>query len=1063
MKNIISVVFFLFLLSISFKCFTQQKQTNFDWENPAIIAINKMAPHVDVFPYENKKLAVENDRSQSKWFHSLNGSWKFNWVKKPQDRPVDFYNKDYDDKKWDDFSVPANWETNGYGIPIYVNHPYEFGPRHPNPPHIPQDHNPVGSYRKWFELSGDWMQRQVIIHLGAVKSAFYIWVNGQKVGYSQGSKLPAEFDISNYVQAGKNLIALEVYRWSDGSYLECQDFWRISGIERDVYLYAKPKVQLSDYFVKAGLDEQYVNGVFDIELSFQNIDKAAITGHQLEIQLLDTEGTNIFNKNLSLDLNENNQLFFSQNLSKPKKWSAETPYLYKLLLTLRDEKGNISEVITHNIGFRSIEIKNGQFLVNGKAVYFKGVNRHEHEPVSGHVISKESMVRDIELMKQANINAVRTSHYPNDPLWYQLCDEYGLYVIDEANIESHGMGYALNRTLGNNPNWKEAHLARVMGMLERDKNHACIVGWSLGNEAGNGVNFYDCYDAMKKRDNTRPVQYERASVGWGGNTHFEWNSDVICPMYAHVKDLKQIAANEPDRPLILCEYAHAMGNSVGNYQEYWDEFYAHPRMQGGFIWDWVDQGLLKVTEKGDTIFAYGGDFGGKDVLSDNNFLINGVVQPDRRPNPHYWEIKKVHQNVHSKLENATAGKLAITNRHSFISLNHLYLEWEILANGKTIEQGVYKELNIQAEETRQLSLNYSFDAKPNVEYLLNVYYKMKEADKAIPKDFVMASEQFALASPDIFPEPKSKFAASLQLEDKVEAIQISGNNFTLVFDKKQGSISSLKYSETEYLQKSLQPNFWRPPTDNDFGAKFPTKLKAWEAPFTNPPHVTYQKLDAGAVSISVQRPLFSNNAMVKNIFTIFPNGWIKVTQSLETYYGEYPFLPKFGMRMELPKAFDQVEWYGRGEHESYEDRKTSAFIGRYKGSVAAQFHPYVRPQENGNKTDVRWMSVSTRDGKGLLVVGTQALSMSAWHYRAEDLSPGETKGQTHHGELKERNLTTLNIDWKQMGVGGDNSWGAHPMSKYKLLYQPYSYSFWLRPVKSEKELETALNTVWYEH
>ena len=1042
----------------------QNKSNIPDWENPAVFAINKMPPHADAFPYESEKLALENGRSRSRWFQSLNGIWKFHWVRRPQDRPAGFQEKTFDDKNWDDFPVPANWEVNGYGIPIYVNTTYEFGPGHPNPPDVPDDYNPVGSYRKWFNLEEDWLERQVIIHLGAVKSAFYIWVNGKKVGYSQGSKLPAEFDITPYVQPGKNLVALQVYRWSDGSYLECQDFWRISGIERDVYLYAAPKVHLYDHFVKAGLDEKYKDGILDMEFSFQGLreTKSGLDGYSLEISLQDAESREVFTQKIPLLPDEKNQLFFKQNISAPRQWSAETPYLYGLLLTLRDEKGQVVEAITQKVGFRRVEIKNGQFLVNGKAVYFKGVNRHEHDPVTGHVISRESMIRDIELMKQANINAVRTSHYPNDPLWYRLCDEYGLYVIDEANIESHGMGYALHRTLGNNPAWKQAHLARVTGMVERDKNHACIVGWSMGNEAGNGVNFYACYDQMKGRDNTRPVQYERASSGWSGTARFEWNTDVICPMYAHVKDLETITKNHPNRPLILCEYAHAMGNSVGNFQEYWDEFYAHPRMQGGFIWDWVDQALLKVTAAGDTIFAYGGDYGGPDVPSDNNFLCNGLVQPDRLPNPHYQEVKKVYQNVHTELAGSATGQLAITNRYSFITLEHLYLDWEITANGKAIKQGRQEKLAIGPGETQGLTLGYTLNMEPDVEYFLSVFYKTKKAGKAIPADFTLAKEQFLLGGPAMLPVPESRASIPLKMAETEEQIGLSGKNFSIVFDKTRGSITSFKFEGAEYIENALLPNFWRPPTDNDFGASFPEKLEIWKEPCNAMPLVLAERTVSGAVQITVRRSCLANNARVNNIFTIFPDGLVKVEQALETFYGDYPMLPKFGMSMELPAGFRRMEWYGRGPHESYEDRKTSAFIGRYSGTVAAQFHPYIRPQETGNKTDVRWMYLSREDGAGLLISGAQPLSMSAWHYRAEDLDPGLKKGQTHHGELKERQLTTLNIDWKQMGLGGDDSWGAHPMAKYKLPYQPYAYSFWLLPVKGTGGLGEALRKMGYE-
>ncbi len=1031
-----------------------------DWEDPSITGINKLAPHVDVFPFESRELAAKCDRENSKWYQSLNGAWKFNWVERPSEVPADFYREAYDDKGWDDFEVPANWETSGYGIPIYVNHAYEFGPRKPRPPNVPDDDNPVGAYRKWVDIPEEWTGRQVIIHFGAIKSAFYLWVNGKKVGYSQDSKLPAEFDVTPYLRPGRNLLALQVFRWSDGSYLECQDFWRISGIERDVFMYALPRKSISDYFMKAGLDKAYVNGLVDLEMTLKDFTGLPVNGGSVKIELEDADGAVIFSETVPI---HSQQLTFRKEVPGPRHWTAETPYLYRLFLTLSDSDGKETEVLTQRVGFRTVEMRNGQLLVNGKAIYIKGVNRHEHDPVTGHVISRESMIRDIELMKQANINAVRTSHYPNDPLWYDLCDEYGLYIVDEANIESHGMGYALYETLGNNPDWKKAHLDRVMGMVERDKNHACIIGWSMGNEAGNGVNFYACYDAMKARDDTRPVQYERASIGWSGTTRFEWNSDIICPMYAHARDLEKIVENEPDRPLILCEYAHAMGNSLGNFQEYWDAFYAHPTMQGGFIWDWVDQALLKVTEKGDTIFAYGGDFGGKGVPSDSNFLCNGLVQPDRVPNPHYWEAKKVHQNVHTSLSDKIKGTIAVTNRYQFISLDHLYAEWELLANGNQVQTGRYDNLDIGPGDTRLINLPVQYQLNPDVEYFLNVRYKTKEKSKAVPADFVLASEQLLLSAPERLPVPRVRASAGIVVSDMENFLEVSTARLVIRIDKAHGGLSSYQLEGEEYIgEGDLAPNFWRPPTDNDLGARFPDKLGVWKDPCNNAPLVTWQKQPSGEVNVRVERSCLSNNAKVSNLYTIYADGNIRVSQSMDSYYGNYPMLPKFGMQMELADGFSHIEWYGRGPHESYQDRKTSAFVGRYSGSVSKQFHPYVRPQETGNKTDVRWMCFSRSDGKGMMIVGEQPLSMGAWHFRMDDLDHSSGKRQAHAGELQERPLTTVNIDLEQMGVGGDNSWGAYPMAKYLLPYQPYAYAFWLVPAKNSNSLDDTLQEIGYE-
>jgi beta-galactosidase len=583
----------------------------------------------------------------------------------------------------------------------------------------------------------------------------------------------------------------------------------------------------------------------------------------------------------------------------------------------------------------------------------------------------------------------------------------------------------------------------------------------MGNEAGNGVNFYSSYRAMKARDNTRPVQYERATHGWSRSTRFEWNSDVLCPMYARPMDLQTIVENDPTRPLILCEYAHAMGNSVGNFQEYWDEFYGHPRMQGGFIWDWVDQALFKVTSSGDTIYAYGGDFGGPDVPSDNNFLCNGVVQPDRSPNPHYWEIKKVHQEVKTEILDGSTGKIAISNLYSFINLSHLFLDWEIIANGTQIAEGRLEDLKVNPGETKNINLNFNLNQKPGTEYFLNIYYKTKKAMKGIPAHYSLAEEQFPIKTLAHLPSPITASTGELKVLEDDQFLVVEGNNLKLMVDKSDGGLASYVYEGTEYIKKDLLPNFWRPLVDNDFGARLQTKLEVWKNPCKGSPLVTNEKMTNGRIKVKVHRSCLDNNADVDISYTIHPDGAILVFQSMDTYGGDYPMLLKFGMNVSLPKEFDQMVWYGRGPHESYADRKTSAFIGRYSGSVSDQFHPYVRPQETGNKTDVRWMYLSRTDGSGLIISGNQALSMSAWHYDIEDLDPGE-KGQTHHGELNEKDHTTLNIDLKQMGVGGDNSWGAQPMDKYQLPYQPYAYGFWIHPVTEKDSLDEALKKIGYQ-
>jgi beta-galactosidase len=599
MNRIVICLFSLVFISLMVNFATLKAQEIPDWENPKVFEINKEAPHATLFPYESKELALTNNKNNSNYYQSLNGNWKFNWVRKPADRPMDFYKPDYDDSRWGTIPVPGNWEINGYGIPIYVNQPNEFKPKNPNPPDIPDDYNPVGSYRKSFNIPGNWSGRQVFLHFGAVKSAFYLWINGEKVGYSQGSKLPAEFDITQYVKPGQNQLAVEVYRWCEGSYLEAQDFWRISGIERDVFLWAAPSVHIRDYWAKAALDEQYKKGTLEMELEVVNYGETSNQEYIIERSVLDESGALVSTgvQTITLDGHSTPVNIPTATLPNIKPWSGESPNLYTLLLTLKDKSGNTLETLTTKIGFRTVEIKNGQLLVNGKVIFLRGVNRHEHDPSTGHVISKASMLKDIELLQTHNINAVRTSHYPNDPLWYELCDKYGIYVVDEANIESHGTGYRLDRTLGNNPDWEAAHIARTKRLVERDKNHPSVIIWSLGNEAGNGYNFYQTYLWIKNRDTSRPVQYERTQVGWGANAYMEWNTDILVPMYAGLREMKHLVEAHPDRPLVQCEYAHAMGNSVGNLKEYWDLIYSHERMQGGFIWDWVDQALYKKQKK----------------------------------------------------------------------------------------------------------------------------------------------------------------------------------------------------------------------------------------------------------------------------------------------------------------------------------------------------------------------------------------------------------------------------------------------------------------------------------
>ena len=1013
-----------------------------DWERPDVFAINKEPPHASLFPFETRELALARDETRSAYYRLLNGRWKFNWVRAPADRPADFYREDYDDSGWDEIPVPGNWEVNGFGVPIYLNQPYEF---EKNPPYIHHEYNPVGSYRTTFTVPEDWNDREVFIHFGAVKSAMYLWVNGKKLGYSQGSKLPAEFDITPFVRTGSNTLAVEVYRWSDGSYLEGQDFWRISGIERDVYLWAAPKVHLRDFFVTGQLDDDYRDGILEVVALVRNYGGTAARDWTLSVELLDASGASVLERPLSrsvaVEPGAETTFDFRDTIDEPAQWTAETPHLYTLLLTLADEDGATAEVISARIGFRTVEIEDGRLLVNGVPIVIKGVNRHEHDPITGHVVSEERMLQDIRLMKQFNINAVRTSHYPNDPRWYELADEYGLYVVDEANIESHGMGYRPEITLGNNPDWKEAHLDRTIRMVERDKNHPSVITWSLGNEAGNGVNFYATYSWIKERDPTRPVQYERALL--------DWNTDIYVPMYPGFQHLVDYAERYDDRPLIMSEYAHAMGNSVGNFADYWQIIDRYENLQGGFIWDWVDQGLLKVTENGDTIFGYGGDFGPPGTPSDGNFLINGLVLPDRRPHPSLWEVKAVYQYVNVEPLDLERGEVEVFNRYAFRSLDDLVLVWTVAADGVPLQAGELGDLDIPAGASSRLRIPLRpLRPEPGVEYYLDLSFRTREADDLVPAGHEVAFEQFRL--PWQAPAPALDLASlpPLSVEADSATVAVTGRDFSVAFDARTGVMTSYLYRGTQLILEGLQPSFWRAPTDNDFGGRWQKKLAVWRgaAAGRRVYRVTLTQPRPQQVTLRVRARLESaGNSSYSTLYTILGNGEISVENTFVPRDEGLPRMPRFGMRMTLPGRFSNIRWYGRGPHENYWDRKTGSPVGLYTSTVSQQFYPYVRPQENGNKTDVRWMALTDGQGSGLLVIGMPLLSMSALHFTIDDLDPGEEKAQRHAGELVERDLVNLNVDYRQMGIGGTNSWGTTGLPRYSLYYQVYRYGFRLRP------------------
>ena len=1221
-----------------------------DWENEQVVGVNKLDPRATSLPYPDRASALESGFGSSPHAKSLNGDWKFHWAKQPSDRPADFYRDDFDVSNWDILSVPSNWQLKGYGVPVYTNMEYPFKKDPPRvmgepPKHYTnyQHRNPIGSYRRDFTVSEDWDGRQVFLQFDGVDSAFYVWVNGEKVGYSQDSRTVALFDITDRLRSGKNTVAVEVYRYSDGSYLEDQDFWRLSGIYRDVKLWSADSLHVRDFFVQTDLDDAYEDALLSVDVEIANFsDKES--RFTLEAELIDDAENTVF-KNVStkdsVSANQSAKVQLQQKVESPRLWSAEHPNLYRLLLTLKDESGKVVEVTTAKVGFREVEIKDGLLHVNGKSVYLKGVNRHEHDPDTGHTISVESMIRDIELMKQFNVNAVRTCHYPNVPLWYALCDEYGLYVVDETNIESHGMGYG-PESLAKFPSWGKAHLDRAKRMLERDKNHPSVIIWSLGNEAGNGVNFFANYDWMKARDPSRPVQYEQAGFN-------QRNTDIRCPMYAPISRIVNYATNNADRPLILCEYSHAMGNSVGNFKDYWDAIESNRALQGGFIWDWVDQGLRKakpkmtrmtdraepsvtaqlagtldpqkgvsvpvvldhndkhqitgpltleavirgqratdfspLISKGDhqyllrlgqsgvnftlhigswksldvpysdanlvdgenritatydgsqmvlyvngspigqveasgtinasgypvnigrnsevpnretsvpiletriydralsatevanverrrrgglvshfdftspiddstepaaetwvdaeepIFFAYGGDFG--DHPNDGNFCMNGLVQPDRIPNPHLWEVKKVHQNVKMEAVDLENGKVRITNKFVFTNLNEFAGKWVLRLNGKPSQSGELEELDIKPGQSQVVTIPY--EPQPDAgESLLTVSFELKEDTKWADAGHRIAWEQFVVNTWDashFLTEAREKKISTRKTNDQ---LRVTAGNFVLTFDLTKGSLTSLQNGGNELLAAPLEPNFWKAPNDNQMKNGYGDRLGAWRTAATNRKLIKFDVEEAEDhldVIFESKLPVGQGDSTYTLKYNILSTGAVTVSASYTPGSGEISLLPRFGVQFAVPKQLEEVTWYGRGPHETYWDRKTGGEIAVYQSTAGRMPFPYCRTQDTGNRTDVRWMRIRDYSGRGLRLVGDQPFSMSVLPFTILDVETA-----THPFVLPRRPFNSIFVDYKLHGVGGDNSWGAKAHPQYTLPgNKPYEFSFTIIP------------------
>jgi beta-galactosidase len=1043
MKKSISI---LALLIASIIAVNAQEKVPF-WQNEKINEDNREPMHAAYYVFENEALAAKNEWRQSKNYLDINGPWKFKYVNSPGDLPKDFEKSTFNDSAWDNFKIPASWDVNGYGFPVYVNTTYDFDYlMAPNPPFVPTKYNPTGVYRKEITIDESWEGKDIFLHVGTAKSNLTVWVNGVYVGYGEDGKLPSEFNLNKYVKTGKNTITLQVMKWNDGSYLECQDMWRMSGITRDSYLVARNKAHLKDYEIIPDLDANYVNGTLKISTQFSDLNKN--DNYTLDVQLKD--GAAIVASKVITALNEKQTFDFAVN--NPKKWSAEIPNLYQITFLLKDKKGNVIEVINQNVGIRKVEIKGGQLLVNGKAVYIKGVNRHEVDPVTGQTISRERMEQDIKLMKEFNINAVRMSHYPNDEYFYELCDKYGIYVVDEANIESHGMGYDITKTLGNKPDWELAHIQRMQRMIERDKNHSSIIIWSMGNEAGNGYNFYRGYLWIKNRDKSRPIQYERATAGaWDGkDLKFEWDSDIIDPMYSSPNKMEEyILANpNPTRPYIQCEYAHAMGNSMGNFKDYWDVYRKHPNFQGGFIWDMIDQSVYKTQPDGTRILAYGGDFGPKDVKSDNNFVNNGVFTVERKPNPHALEMRNVMQNILTSWENQATETIKVYNEFSFKDLSNVSLHWKLVLDGKDDATGTIDNLDIKPKESKTFQLPVNVEGKEFQEAFIVVTYHTKEDEPFLPKGFQIATEQLAYKGAwknDI----KIQGASKIIVEKNINNTTFKSDKATLTFDKKTGFINGYTFNNLPILKEGyqLRPNFWRAPNDNDFGANLQVQLKAWKDATENPTLVswTYSATKDNKILVKATYNLTSVSSTLELNYEINSNGELAVKEQLNIdKTKEQPVLPRFGMEIIVPKDFSNMSYYGRGPHENYIDRNYSSQVGVYNQTVSEQYYPYIRPQETGNKTDVRWLELSN-DKLKLTIKSDGLLAVTALHFLTEDLDDGLQKDQRHAAELKERDLTSLKIDYKQMGVGGIDSWQAWPMEKYLLRGKTYEYQFKITP------------------
>jgi len=1071
-KNKVTIAILTGLLALS-GCNNNQENTESEiavkkvteqavyWQDLSVFKVNTEEPRATFIAYDDKSKVSTDDYASSPYYQLLNGDWKFNWSANPASVPEDFFNPEFDVTKWDNLPVPSNWQMHGYDYPIYTNIPYPF-PK--NPPFVPEDDNPTGAYRTNFTVPSDWDGQQVFLHFGGVNSGFYLWINGQEVGYSEGTKTAAEFNITQYLTAGDNVLAAKVIRHTDGSYLEDQDFWRVSGIERDVYLHTAPNTHVRDFFAKTTLDNNYQDGVLNLAVDVANKDEFAQSVN-VKVTLSDADSNVVAEQNSSVIVMPGKEQTINQvfNIKNVAAWSAETPNLYQLSIATEYSDGTPTQHLGEQIGFKSVELSNGQFLVNGQPILFKGVNRHEHDENTAHVVTREAMLADVKLLKENNINAVRTSHYPNDPYFYHLADKYGLYVIDEANIESHGFGYAPKDTPANKPEFEGMHLDRLKRMVERDKNHPSITFWSMGNEAGDGINYVKGYDWIKQRDDSRLVKYERAELQSAYNKETRPHTDAMTWMYHKVDKIKkEYLGQYPNRPFFWAEYSHAMGNSNGNFKEYWDMVRSERQMQGGFIWDWMDQGLVKKDENGNEFWAYGGDFEPEGVYNDGNFVLNGLINPDRTPHPGLFEVKKVYQDLH--ISKVGKSEYQLYNENFFVDSSSNDIAWRLIEDGIVVKTGqVSAVADAQSKTTFDLSQQLPA-LTAGKEYFINFYATAKGEHPLVEKGHLLASEQILLQKGDVA-EFDQQVNGSVSLVSNADSTVVNAGHAQLSFDK-AGYLTSYQVKQTELLKEPLKFNLWRAPTDNDFGGKkkaYVILAKLWKEATLNQLGKGIKVISQNPNSLVLEQTvaLADAESSVVYQYTINGQGELKVDVAFE-FAGDanakvklkdvkgkvnkFTAIPRIGTNFQMPVQFDQVTYYGRGPHENYWDRKTSAFIGIYQGEVKDVAFDYIRPQENGNRSDLRWATLTNENGIGLKISGSPAFDFSVHHQPQSDFDPGFEKAQRHHTDIIKQDLVNVNVDFKQTGVGGDNSWGAHAWKKYQLKAKDYSYSFTLTPI-----------------